>query len=384
MKLNATQLSQKLIQIPSYSGVNEEVLNFLGNYLKNLGFTCDYLEFDGENSYKVNNLHAVFNPKNSAKVLYFAGHTDVVREGDKAAWTHDPFAAKIVDGKLFGRGAADMKCAIACFVSAVAEFLESNANPDFGIGFLITNDEEADGVNGTAKVLDWMQKSGKKISHCLVGEPTNPTKFGEMIKIGRRGSIGFKLKITGKQGHVAYPENALNPITILISLLKILKDHKLDEGTKFFDCSNLEITSISSQNLGGNVIPNEAEAAFNVRFNDLHTSQSILDLVEYACKKTVGFGATFDLSHRTSGESFLSDPKFLAPIVVESVKKITGQTPQMSTTGGTSDARFIKDYAEVVEIGLINKTAHQIDEFVEVSEIEQLQRTYCEILRNFS
>ncbi len=382
MKLNATQLSQKLIQIPSYSGVNEEVLNFLGNYLKNLGFTCDYLEFEGSNSYKVNNLHAVFNPKNSERVLYFAGHTDVVNEGNKASWTHDPFAAKIIDGKLFGRGAADMKCAIACFVSAAEEFL-AEKNPDFGIGFLITNDEEADGVNGTAKVLEWMQKSSKKISHCLVGEPTNPKNFGEMIKIGRRGSIGFKVKITGKQGHVAYPENALNPITILINLLKILKDHKLDEGTKFFDPSNLEITSITSQNLGGNVIPNEAEAAFNVRFNDLHTSQSILDLVEYACKKTVGFGAKFELTHRTSGESFLSDPKFLAPIVVEAVKKITGKTPEMSTTGGTSDARFIKDYAEVVEIGLVNKTAHQIDEFAEVSEIEELQKTYFEILKRF-
>lgn len=382
MKLNATQLSQKLIQIPSYSGVNEEVLSFLGNYLKSLGFTCDYLEFDGENSYKVNNLHAVLNPNNSERVLYFAGHTDVVNEGEKASWTHDPFAAKIIDGKLFGRGASDMKCAIACFVSAAEEFL-AEKKPNFGIGFLITNDEEADGVNGTKKVLEWMQKSNKKISHCLVGEPTNPEKFGEMIKIGRRGSIGFKIKITGKQGHVAYPDIALNPITILISLLKILKDHKLDEGTKFFDASNLEITSISSQNLGGNVIPNEAEAAFNVRFNDSHTSQSILDLVKYACEKTVGFGAKYELTHRTSGESFLSDPKFLAEIVVGAVEKICGNKPVLSTTGGTSDARFIKDYAEVIEIGLVNKTAHKIDEFSEVAEIEQLQKTYLEILKTF-
>jgi succinyl-diaminopimelate desuccinylase len=382
MKLNATQLSQKLIQIPSYSGVNEEVLSFLGNYLKSLGFTCDYLEFDGENSYKVNNLHAVLNPNNSERVLYFAGHTDVVNEGEKASWTHDPFAAKIIDGKLFGRGASDMKCAIACFVSAAEEFL-AEKKPNFGIGFLITNDEEADGVNGTKKVLEWMQKSNKKISHCLVGEPTNPEKFGEMIKIGRRGSIGFKIKITGKQGHVAYPDIALNPITILISLLKILKDHKLDEGTKFFDASNLEITSISSQNLGGNVIPNEAEAAFNVRFNDSHTSQSILDLVKYACEKTVGFGAKYELTHRTSGESFLSDPKFLAEIVVGAVEKICGNKPVLSTTGGTSDARFIKDYAEVIEIGLVNKTAHKIDEFSEVAEIEKLQKTYLEILKTF-
>lgn len=382
MKLNAVTLSQKLIQIPSYSGVNLQVIEFLADYLKNLGFSCDFLEYDGSDSYKVNNLHAVFNPKNSARVLYFAGHTDVVNEGNKASWSHDPFAAEIVGGKLFGRGAVDMKCAIACFVAAVEEFLNEK-NPDFGIGFLITNDEEADGINGTKKVLQWMQNSGKKISHCLVGEPTNPENFGEMIKVGRRGSIGFKVKITGKQGHVAYPDIALNPITILINLLKILKDHKLDSGSKFFDASNLEITSISSQNLGANVIPNEAEAAFNVRFNDLHSSQSIIDLVKYACDKTVGFGAKYELTHRTSGESFLSDPKFLAGIVVEAVEKTCGKKPVLSTTGGTSDARFIKDYAEVVEIGLVNKTAHKIDEFAEVAEIEKLRETYLEVLRRF-
>ncbi len=386
MKLDAITLSQKLIQIPSYSGVNREVLDFLANYLKNLGFSCDFLDYDGSNSYQVNNLHAVFNPNNSERVIYFAGHTDVVNEGNKASWTYDPFAAQIIDGKLFGRGASDMKCAIACFVSAVEEFLTIK-NPNFGIGFLITNDEEADGVNGTAKVLEWMQQNNKKITHCLVGEPTNPKKFGEMVKIGRRGSIGFKIKVIGKQGHVAYPDIALNPITILINLLKVLKDHKLDTGTKFFDPSNLEITAISSQNLGANVIPNEAEAAFNIRFNDCHTSKSIIDLVEYACKKTVGqgnlFGAKYELNYRTSGESFLSDPKFLAPIVVSAVEKITGQKPVLSTTGGTSDARFIKDYAEVVEIGLVNETAHKIDEFSEVSEINQLQKTYLEILKNF-
>jgi succinyl-diaminopimelate desuccinylase len=383
MKLDAITLSQKLIQIPSYSGVNLQVIEFLADYLKNLGFSCDFLEYDGDNSYKVNNLHAVLNPNNSKKVLYFAGHTDVVNEGNKESWTHDPFAAKIIDGKLFGRGAADMKCAIACFVSAVEEFLLANKKPDFGIGFLITNDEENDGVNGTKKVLEWMKESNKIISHCLVGEPTNPEKFGEMIKVGRRGSISFTVKIIGKQGHVAYPENAINPITVLLNLLKILKDHKFDDGTKFFYATNLEITSITSQNLGRNVIPNEAGAAFNVRFNDIHTSQSIIDLVEYACNKTVGFGAKYELIHRTSGESFLSKPALLAEITVNAVEKICGKKPILSTTGGTSDARFIKDYAEVVEIGLINKTAHRIDEFSEVEEIEQLQKTYLKILKSF-
>jgi succinyl-diaminopimelate desuccinylase len=382
MKLDALTLSQELIRFPSYSGNHPQVIEFLSDHLKKLGFACDILEYEGDGSYKVNNLHAVLNPNNADKILFFAGHTDVVNEGNKASWTHDPFSATIKDGKLFGRGAADMKCAIACFLSAVSEFLATE-KPNFGIGFLITNDEESDSINGTKKVLDWMKKSGKKISHCLVGEPTNPEKFGAMIKIGRRGSIGFKIKITGKQGHVAYPDIALNPITILINLLKILKDHKLDLGTEFFDPSNLEITSITSQNLGNNVIPNEAEAAFNVRFNDAHTSQSIIDLVEYACKKTVGFGATYELTKRISGESFLSEPKILADLVVKSVEKICGKKPVLSTTGGTSDARFIKDFAEVVEIGLVNQTAHKIDEFAEVSEIEQLQKTYLEILKNF-
>jgi succinyl-diaminopimelate desuccinylase len=383
MKLDVIKLSQELIRIPSYSGNNPQVINFLSNQLKELGFACDILEYDGDGSYSVNNLHAIFNPKNSDKVIYFAGHTDVVNEGNKASWKHDPFSATIEDGKLFGRGTADMKCAIACFVSAVAEFLEKNPNPDFGIGFLITNDEENDSINGTKKVLNWMEKNGKKISHCLVGEPTNPQKFGEMIKVGRRGSIGFTLKVTGKQGHVAYPDIALNPITILINLLKVLKDHKFDEGTPFFDRSNLEITSISSQNLGANVIPNEASCAFNVRFNDCHKASDIISLVTYACEKTVGFGAKYELTNRTSGEAFLSDPKFLAPIVIAAVEKICGKKPVMSTSGGTSDARFIKDFAEVVEIGLVNQTAHKIDEFAEVSEIIELQKTYLEILQNY-
>lgn len=383
IKLDAVKFSQELVRIPSYSGVNSQVIDLLAENLKKLGFACDILEYDGDDSYKVNNLHAVFNPKNSDKILYFAGHTDVVKEGEKTSWTHNPFEAKIVDGKMFGRGTADMKCAIACFVSAVFEFLENEKNPDFGIGFLITNDEENDSINGTKKVLNWMKENNQKISHCLVGEPTNPESFGEMIKVGRRGSIGFNIKIIGKQGHVAYPDIALNPITVLINLLKILKDHKFDEGTEFFDATNLEITSITSQNLGGNVIPNEAAAAFNVRFNDIHTSKSVIELVEYACKKTVGFGAKYELTHRISGEAFLSDPKFLAKIVTKAVEKITKKTPVLSTSGGTSDARFIKDFAEVVEIGLVNKTAHKIDEFSEVSEIEQLQKTYLEILKNF-
>jgi succinyl-diaminopimelate desuccinylase len=416
MKLDAISLSQHLIKIRSYSGDCPEVLNFLNNYLTNIGFKCDIVSFEGDNSYKVNNLHAIYNPKKSNKTFYFAGHTDVVNEGDFSQWNFAPFEAIISDNKLYGRGAADMKCAIACFVVAAEEFIANNSNPDFGIGFLITNDEEADSINGTKKMLNWMKEKNLPISACIVGEPTNPNEFGEMIKIGRRGSISFNLKIIGRQGHIAYPDIACNPNTSMINVLKILKDHKFDQGNQFFDPTNLEISSITSQNLGSNVIPNFCEAAFNVRFNDLQTSQSIIDLVEYAVKKTVGeqaigekaIGEKFDeekltqekeqktsqethfasakyqLSYRVSGESFLSKPQKLAEIVVNSVEKISGKKPILSTTGGTSDARFIKDYAdEVVEIGLINKTAHKIDEFSEISEINQLQKTYLEILKSF-
>lgn len=381
--LNNIQLSQRLIQIPSYSGFNKEVIDFLKNYLEKLQFTCDVLEFSSADSYLVNNLHAIFNPKNSATTLYFAGHTDVVNEGDLQRWTHPPFTGKIVDDKLYGRGASDMKCAIACFIDAVQQFLKINPQPDFAIGFLITNDEENDGINGTKKMLEWLENKGQKITYCLVGEPTNPNKFGEMIKIGRRGSISFKLQIEGKQGHVAYPQNAINPITIIINILKLLKDHKFDNGNEFFDATNLEITHISSPNSGSNVIPNSAYCEFNIRFNNIHSSQAIKDLVEYVCQKTVGLESKYQLTSKVSGEAFLNPPKELARIVSNAVKQITNLDPQLSTTGGTSDARFIKDYAsQVVEIGLVNETAHKIDEFAKILEINQLSEVYLNILKN--
>lgn len=380
---SAIELSQQLIRIPSYSGNNPEVILFLKNYLEKLNFECDILEYDGDGSYKVNNLHALYNPKNSKKILYFAGHTDVVATGDIKAWNHNPFAAEIKDGKLFGRGAADMKCAIACFIAAAQDFITSG-EAAYGIGFLITNDEENDSINGTKKVLEWMEKHSKSISACIVGEPTNPEKLGEMLKIGRRGSIGFTLKIYGKQGHVAYPENAINPVTTLISVLKVLKDHKFDNGNEFFTPTNLEITSISSDNFGGNVIPAQAQAAFNVRFNSLHNSQEIVDLVEYVCKKSVSLGAKYELTTRISGESFLSKVGNFAKIAQNATAKICNTKPVLSTTGGTSDARFIKDYcAEIIELGLVNKTAHQIDEFAYLDEINKLYEIYLEILKNY-
>ncbi len=379
--LSALQLSQALIKIRSYSGYNHEVLLLIDHYLSGLGFVCNHLDFDGDNSYKVNNLHCLYNPKQHQKTLYFAGHTDIVKEGNLADWLHPPFSAVVENNKIYGRGASDMKCAIACFMVAVERFLQQNPEPNFGIGFLITNDEENDSINGTKKVLHWMQEKNLPMTYCLVGEPTNPTKFGEVIKIGRRGSVSFSLKIIGKQGHVAYPDIALNPITIAFNLAKILKDHHLDNGTKFFDKSNLEFTSFISQNLGSNVIVNEVDLAFNVRFNNLHTGQQIVDLVNYVCSKTIS-PARYILQHKISGEAFLSEPQFLAKITQQSCFEITKIKTQFSTSGGTSDARFIKDYAqEVVEIGLVNETAHKINEFADLSEIEQLTKVFYNILQ---
>ncbi len=388
INLDVIELSQKLIQIPSYSGYDEGVINLLQDYLESMGFKCDILSYDGDDSYKVNNIHAVFNPNNSSNIFYFAGHTDVVNEGNKKSWTFDPFSATIDDGKLYGRGACDMKCAIACFMVAVRDFLQKNPNPNFGIGFLITNDEEADSINGTKKVLTWMQEEGYKITSCIVGEPTNPNKFGEMMKVGRRGSASFSLKIIGKQGHVAYPDVAINPNTILVDILKILKTHKFDDGTDFFDETNLEVTAIESQDLGGNVIPNESSANFNIRFNDSHSGQEIVDLIKYVCDKSMvnikDGKSSYELISKVSGESFLCNPEKIANLAKKAVIKITGLTPEFSTTGGTSDARFIKDYCQdMVELGLINKTAHKIDEYSAVSEIKQLKDSYLEILENY-
>ena len=386
--LNEVELSQKLIQIPSYSGYDEAAMKFMEDYLSDLGFKCEIVNFEGDDSYKVNNIHAIFNPNNAKEVIYFAGHTDVVNEGNKDSWNYDPFKAEIHDGKLYGRGAADMKCAIACFMVAVKDFLESNKSPNFGIGFLITNDEEADSVNGTKKMLPWMAEKGYEITSCIVGEPRNPTKLGEMMKVGRRGSVSFNLKVVGKQGHVAYPAIALNPNTIMVNILRILKDHKFDDGTEFFDATNLEVTAIESQNLGSNVIPNEVSASFNVRFNDRHSGQDVVDLVKYVCDKSVtnlgDIEAKYELKSRISGDSFLCDPKKIANLTKEATIKHTGLTPEFSTTGGTSDARFIKNYCnDMVELGLVNKTAHKIDEYSEVEEIKQLKNIYLEVLENY-
>lgn len=386
MSNQETNISQELIKIPSYSGYNEEVMTYIANLLTEINFRCDILTYEGDNSYKVNNLHAKLNSTKSKQTLYFAGHTDVVNEGDLSKWTFDPFAATIKDGKLYGRGASDMKCAVACFLAAVQEFVAENPDPDFAIGLLITNDEESDGINGTKKVLQWMKENGHDIGACIIGEPTNPTQLGEMIKIGRRGSVNFNLTIQGKQGHVAYADSALNPITALVDAMQTLNSHTFDHGNEFFPATNLEITSISSDDFGENVIPGTAKANFNVRFNSIHSSEDIIELVNYVCEKnSTSLGYKYSLQHRVSGESFLSNQGEFANMTKDIVSKATGIDTVFGTTGGTSDARFIKDYCRnAVELGLVNETAHKVDEFSKVDEITGLKNIYLEILKTFN
>ena len=386
MKLDSIKLSQELISRNSPSDkANLDIIEFLAKILASFGFKNDILGFDGDDSYPVINLHSIYNPKNCQDVFYFAGHSDIVPAGDEALWQYPPFEARIVDDILYGRGAVDMKPAIAAFIMAAGNFIRQNPKANFGIGLLLTGDEEADGVNGTKKMLDWMQKNNQSISVCIVGEPTNPNKLGEMIKIGRRGSISFELKIIGKQGHIAYPENFNNPNTSIINVLKLLKDHKLDNGNQFFDPSNLEITNIKTTNISGNVVPKEVIANFNIRFNDEHSSKSLIEWVRYICDKSAGKGELdYQLNYKISGESFITKPGFLSKIIVDAVKKITGLEPILSTAGGTSDARFIKDFCPVVECGLINKSAHQIDENVAVADIINLEKIYYSILENYA
>jgi succinyl-diaminopimelate desuccinylase len=386
MKLDSIKLSQELIKYNSQSDkTNLEIIEFLAKILANFGFKNDILGFDGDGSYPVINLHSTYNPRNCQNIFYFAGHSDIVPAGDQSLWCYPPFEAKIVNDVLYGRGAVDMKPAIAAFIMAAGNFIKQNPKANFGIGFLITGDEEADGINGTKKVLDWMQKNNHLISACIVGEPTNPSKLGEMIKIGRRGSVSFELKIIGKQGHIAYPENFNNPNTTIINVLKLLKDNELDRGNQFFDQSNLEITNICTTNIGGNVVPKEVVANFNIRFNSDHSSKSLIDWVRYICDKSAGNSEVeYKLTHKISGESFITEPGFLSQIVVDAVKKITGLKPTLSTTGGISDARFIKNFCPVVECGLINKTAHQIDENIAVTDIINLEKIYYSILENYA
>jgi len=354
-------------------------LDLLEGVLAGLGFTCHRLVFDEEGSDPVDNLYARLGDE--APNFCFAGHSDVVPVGDLTAWSVDPFAAGVCGERLLGRGAVDMKGAIAAFIAGLAQFLEAKTRGFKGsISLLITGDEEDVAINGTRKVLEWLAGRGEKLDICLVGEPTSDRQLGDVVKIGRRGSMNGRLQVRGIQGHTAYPQLADNPLHHLVRMLSPLVDDSLDEGTAHFPPSNLQVTSIDVGNTATNVIPAQGKAAFNCRFNDLHSSAQIESWVRQRLDRS---GASYDLSFQVSGEAFLTPPGPLSDLVSAAVTQVTGLTPALSTSGGTSDARFIKDHCPVVELGLMNATAHKVDEAVSLADLRTLSDIYREVLASY-
>ena len=372
-------LTKALISCRSVTPHNDGAIEQLSHWLSEMGFKCDILNFKEDGTDDVLNLWArIGNEEGPA--LCFAGHTDVVPEGDETRWSTDPFAANEIDGKIIGRGATDMKGAIASFVSATKKFLDERENFAGSISFIITGDEEGIAINGTKKLLNWMQENSISFDDCIVGEPTNPKRLGEMIKIGRRGSVNGVLTVDGQQGHVAYPHLAKNPIPMLLNILNNLTSDQLDQGNEHFQPSNLEITSVDVGNKATNVIPQSASARFNIRYNDNFNSETIEDEIN---RRLENFKNNFSLKLEHSGDSFLTKPGKLVNDLSEIIFNKTGINPDLSTSGGTSDARFIKNYGNVVEFGLISETMHQIDESVAVKDINDLSEIYYEVLTKY-
>ncbi|MEC8019954.1 MAG: succinyl-diaminopimelate desuccinylase [Pseudomonadota bacterium] len=372
-------LTKALISCRSVTPHNDGAIEQLSHWLSEMGFKCDILNFKEDGTDDVLNLWArIGNEEGPA--LCFAGHTDVVPEGDETRWSTDPFAANEIDGKIIGRGATDMKGAIASFVSATKKFLDERENFAGSISFIITGDEEGIAINGTKKLLNWMQENSISFDDCIAGEPTNPKRLGEMIKIGRRGSVNGVLTVDGQQGHVAYPHLAKNPIPMLLNILNNLTSDQLDQGNEHFQPSNLEITSVDVGNKATNVIPQSASARFNIRYNDNFNSETIEDEIN---RRLENFRNNFSLKLEHSGDSFLTKPGKLVNDLSEIIFNKTGINPDLSTSGGTSDARFIKSYGNVVEFGLISETMHQIDESVAVKDINDLSEIYYEVLKKY-
>jgi len=377
--VNALDLSRALIQCSSVTPEDGGAQKVLQDALEGLGFTCHSKTFSADNTPDVSNLYARLG--RAQPNFCFAGHTDVVPVGDLDAWTVDPFGGDVTDGVLYGRGAADMKTAIACFAEATSRFIEKHGQ-DFGgsISFLITGDEEGPAINGTRKLLEWAKAEGETLDACLVGEPTNPTTLGEMIKIGRRGSLNGTLTVYGVQGHTAYPHLADNPIHRLVTMLEVLTAWELDTGSDHFQASTLQVSTVDVGNSATNVIPAKATAVFNIRYNDLHSSATLDKILR---EKLDVIGSDYELNIFVSGESFLTPPGSLSDIISEAVQAVTGSTPELSTTGGTSDARFIKDYCPVAEFGLIGQTMHKSNECVAVKDLEGLTDIYISVLERF-
>ena len=375
--IDALQLARDLIRRPSITPEDAGALGVLQQALEKLGFTCHRLSFTDTDTPPVENLYARIGT--GSPNFCFAGHTDVVPVGDQNSWSVDPFGGNIIDDVLYGRGATDMKGAIAAFVEAVSRLIDREGVRG-SISLLITGDEEGPAINGTKKVLDWMEKNGETIDVCLVGEPTNPSRLGEMIKIGRRGSLTGSLTVKGMQGHTAYPHLADNPIPRLIKMLDAIVSFELDKGTEHFQPSNLQLTTIDTGNPAANVIPAQVKAGFNIRFNDLHTGAS---LKKWLRSQLDAVGGKYELDLKISGEAFLTSPGEFSALITKSVKESTGIEPELSTSGGTSDARFIKDHCAVAEFGLVGQTMHKVDEQISVSDIRTLTNIYTDILDGY-
>lgn len=376
--IDPVDLTAKLVRCPSVTPADGGAQDVLFNLLTEAGFDCAWADRGG-----IKNLFARWGNKGNTRSFGFNGHTDVVPIGNEADWTMPPFGAEIKDGIMYGRGTTDMKSGVAAFTAAAIDFVRDTP-PDGSIVLAITGDEEAEGIDGTRALLDYMQEAGERMDVCLVGEPTCPNKMGEMIKIGRRGSLNAHFRVIGKQGHAAYPHRANNPMPAMMRLMDQLASHQLDEGTDHFDPSTLAIVTVDTGNPATNVIPAETRATVNIRFNDKHSGDSLTTwLEEQAAAIRDSFGVQVELKVKISGESFITPPGELSDLVSKAVQAETGVTPELSTSGGTSDARFMKHHCPVVEFGLVGQSMHEVDENVEVAQIHQLKSIYTRILKDY-
>ncbi|GBE44342.1 MAG TPA: succinyl-diaminopimelate desuccinylase [Rhizobiales bacterium] len=376
MAATPLEIAQALIRCPSVTPQEGGALDLLQGLLEAEGFTCHRLPFSDKDTPGVDNLFARIGT--GAPHLCFAGHTDVVPPGDDAAWSHPPFGGQVVDGWLYGRGAADMKGNIACFVAAICGYLDGvKGDPPGSVSFLITGDEEGPAINGTRKVLEWMAAGGHTPDHCLVGEPSSSQRIGDTVRVGRRGSLSGHVTVTGVQGHTAYPHLANNPVPGMLGVLGAFLAEPLDDGAPHFSPSDLQIAAIDTGNPATNVIPARISASFNIRFNSNHSADHLKEiLTRKAGTALEGSGLSHQIDFLPASPCFIAEPGPLIDHMVGAVQDETGQTPQMSTGGGTSDARFVKDYCPVIEFGLVNQTIHQVDERIEVGDLEALTRIY--------
>ena len=375
--MNPADLTARLIRCPSVTPDAGAALELLQSVLEPAGFECRRVDRNG-----VPNLYARWGAR-GARSFGFNGHVDVVPPGDPAGWTHPPFSGALADGMIWGRGATDMKSGVAAFVAAAVDFVTLTP-PDGAVILTITGDEEGPSRDGTLAILDWMAQAGERMDVCIVGEPSNPEAMGEMIKIGRRGSLTAQITAIGRQGHAAYPHRALNPLHALVRLLGDLTARPLDEGTAHFDPSGLQVTTVDCGNPASNVIPERATATVNIRFNDAHTGDSLIAMLcERAAAVETETGVRIGVAVTVSGESFVTEPGPFVDLVASVVTEHTGRVPVLSTSGGTSDARFVKDHCPVVEFGLVGAYMHQVDERVPVEQVHQLKAIYHSILQRF-